>query len=85
MCASRLFCTLFDVTVRISRVKEVHTHQFDALAVYHDRGCDGSFVDVFGIDKFLPPLLVKHNSNSVFVVVFSCSHEYVFVMCLPDF
>ena len=23
--------------------------------------------------------------NTVFVVEFSCSHEYVFVMCLPDF
>ena len=30
-----------DVVVRISRVGEVHTHQFDALAVYHDRGGDG--------------------------------------------
>ena len=27
--------------VSISRVGEVHTHQFDALAVYHDRGGDG--------------------------------------------
>ena len=43
-----------DVMVRIPRVGEVHTHQFDALAVDH-----------------------------VFVVMFSCTHEYVFVMCLP--
>ena len=30
-----------DVMVRMSRVREVHTHQFDALAAYHDRGGDG--------------------------------------------
>ena len=30
-------------------------------------------------------VLVQHNSNSEFVVVFHCSHEYVFVMCLPIF
>ena len=75
----------FDVMVRISRVGEGHTHQFDALAVYHDRGGDGPFVDVFGINSSLPPLLVQHNSNAVCVVVFSYSHEYVFVMHLPDF
>ena len=39
------------------------------------------FVDVFDISNFVPPLLVQHNSNSVFVI-FSCSHEYVFVVCL---
>ena len=70
-----------DVVVRISRVGEVHTHQFDALAVYHDRGGDGPFVDVLSIDNSLPPLLIQHNSNTVFVVVFTCFHEYVFVMC----
>ena len=50
--------------VRISRVEEVHTHQFDELAVYHDRGGDGPFVDVFSIYNSLPPLLVQHNSNT---------------------
>ena len=74
-----------DVMVRMSRVREVHTHQFDALAVYHDRGGDGPFVDVLGVNNSLPPLLVQHTSNAVFVVVFSCSHENVFVICLPDF
>ena len=29
----------------------------------------------------LPPLLVQHDTNAVFVVVSSCTHEYVFVMC----
>ena len=38
--------------------------QFDALAVDHDCGGDGLFVDVFGIYIFLPLLLVQHNSNS---------------------
>ena len=63
-------------TIRISRVAEVNTHQFDALVVYHDRGSDGPFVDVFGIDNLLPQLPVQHNSNSVFVAIFSCTHEY---------
>ena len=63
--------------VRISRVEEVHTHQFDALAVNHDRGGDGPLVDVFSIYNSLPPLLVQHNSNTVFVVVFSCSRTCV--------
>ena len=58
------------MVVRISRVGEVHTHQCDVLVVYHDRGSGGSFVDVIGIDKFLPPILVEHNSNAVFVVIF---------------
>ena len=35
-----------DVVVRISRVVEVYTHQFDALAVDQDCGGDGTFVDV---------------------------------------
>ena len=72
------FVHYFDVMVRISRVGEVHTHH-DALAVYFDRGGDGPFVDVLSINNSLPPLLVQHNSNTVFVVVFSCSHEYVCV------
>ena len=78
------FVHFLDVMVRISRAKEIHTHQFDALAVYHDRGGDGPFVDVFSINYSLPPLLVQHNSNAEFNVVFPCSHEYVFVVCLPD-
>ena len=75
----------FDMMVRIYRVREEHTHQFVALAVYHDRGSDGPFVDVFSINNSLPPLLVQHNSKTLCVVVSSCSHEYVFVTCLPDF
>ena len=34
-----------DVMVRIPQVGEVHTHQFDALAVDHDCGGDGPFVE----------------------------------------
>ena len=79
------FVHFFRCEVSISRVVEVHTHQFDALAVYHDRGGDGPFVDVLSVKNSLPPLLVQHDSNTVFVVVFSCHHEYVFVICLPDF
>ena len=79
------FVHFLDVMVRIHRVGEVHTHQFDALAVDHDCGGDGPFDDVFSVNNSLPPLLVQHNSNAVFVVVSSCSHENVFMMCLPDF
>ena len=43
------------VMVRIPRVVEVHTHQFDVLSVNHDRGSDGTFVDVFGLDNSLIP------------------------------
>ena len=64
------FVHFFDVMVSISRVEEVHTHQFDELAVHHDRGSDGPFVDVFSINNSLPPLLVQLYSNTVFVVVF---------------
>ena len=71
--------------VRILRVGEVHTHQFDALAVDHDCGGDGTFVDVFSVNSSLLPLLVQHDSNAVFVVTSSCTHECVFVMCLPCF
>ena len=45
--------------VRISRVGEVHTHQFDALAVDQDCGGDGTFVDVFSVNYSLLPLLVE--------------------------
>ena len=41
--------TFFDVVVRISRVGEVRTHQFDALVVYLDRCNDDPFVDVLGV------------------------------------
>ena len=36
------FVHFFAVMVRISRVGEVYTHQFDALAVDHDCGGDGT-------------------------------------------
>ena len=42
-----------DVVVRISRVGEVYTHQFDALAVDHDCGGDGTLVDVFSVNLVL--------------------------------
>ena len=79
------FVNLLNVMVRIPRVGGVHTHQFDVLSLNHDRGSDGTFVDVFGVDDSLPPPFVQHKSDSVFVVVFSRSHENVFVMCLPYF
>ena len=59
------FVHFFDVMVRISRVGEAHTHQFDALVVYHDRGSDDPFVDVSSVNNSSPPLLVQHNSNTV--------------------
>ena len=71
-----------DVVIRIFRVWEVHTHQFDVLTVYQDRGNDGTLVDVLSVNNSFPPPFVQHNSDSVFVVVFSSSHEDVFVMCL---
>ena len=37
------------------------------------------------VHNSLPPLLVQHDSNAVFVVISSCTHENVFVMCLPYF
>ena len=42
-----------------------------------------SLMYLLSIEDSLSPLLVQLNSNSEFVVVFPCSHEYVFVMCLP--
>ena len=48
----------------------MHTHQIDALAVYHDRDDDAPFVDVFGANHSLSPLLVQHNFSVVFVFVF---------------
>ena len=43
------------------------------------------FVDVFSVNCSLSPLLVQHDTNAVFIVVSSCTHEYVLVMCLPYF
>ena len=34
---------------------------------------------------FLSPLPVQQNANSVFVVIFACSHEHVFLVCFPNF
>ena len=62
------------MVVCISRVGAVHAHQFDALVVDHDCGGDGTFVDVFSDNDYLPPLLVQHDSNAVFVVISSCTH-----------
>ena len=64
-----------DVMVRILRVEEVYTHQFNALAVDNDCGGDGAFVDVFGVNNSLPPLLVQHNSNAGDV-------SPIFLLCL---
>ena len=64
-----IFCVLLDrsvhfsdVVVRISRVGEANTHQFDALAVDHDCVGDGTFVDVFSANYSLHPLLVLHDT-----------------------
>ena len=59
LCASRSSCTFFDVVFRISRVGEIYTHQFDALAVDHDCGGDGTLLDVFCVNYSLFPLLVQ--------------------------
>ena len=53
------FVHLLNVMVRIPRVGEVHTHQFDVLSVNDDRGSDGTFVDVLGVDDSLPPPCVS--------------------------
>ena len=79
VCFSIVVC-IFRRVGRISRVVEVHNHQFDTLVVYHDRGGGGPFDDVF-----VPPLLVQDNDNSVFVIVFSCSRKHVLVICFPNF
>ena len=83
VCLDR-FVHLLNVTVRIFRVGEVHTHQFDVLSVNQDRGSDGTFVDVFGVDDSLPPPSVQHDSDSVFVVEFSDPMKMC-VVCLPYF
>ena len=77
------FVHLLNVVTRKFRVWEVHTHQFDVLAVYQDRGSDGTFIDALNVNNSFPPPFVQNDSNPVFVVLFSSSHEDVFVMCLP--
>ena len=79
------FLQCFSIALYIFNVVVCKSRVGDALVVYHDRGSDNPFVDVFGFDNLLPPLPVQHNSNSVFVVVFSCSHESVFWVRLPNF
>ena len=51
-----------DVMIRISEVGEIHTHQFDALAVDHDCGGDGTLVDVFHFlfSKIPTPCLLSY-------------------------
>ena len=77
------FVHLLDVVIRIFRVWEVHTHQIDVLTVDQDRGLDGTLVDVFGVNNSFSPHFVQHDPNSMFVIVFSSSHEDVSVLRLP--
>ena len=77
------FVHLFDVVVRIFRVWEIHTHQINATAVDQDRCFDGALIDVIGVNNSFSPPSVQHDSNSVFVLVLSSTHEDVVVMCLP--
>ena len=70
--------------VRIPRVGEAYTHQQYMLFVDRDRRSYGAFaVVVCPIDTF-SPLLVHQNSNSVFVLEFSSSHEYVCPCCVSQ-
>ena len=78
------FVHLFDVVVRVLRVWEIHAHQFNTTSVDHDRCFDGALTDVIGVDNSFPPPSVQHDSNSVFVLVFSSTHEDVVVMCFPN-
>ena len=80
MCFLIVLYIFSKVVIRIFEWK-VHTHQLDVLTVHQDRGSDVAFVDVLIVDDSFPPPFVQHNSNSVFVVVFSSSHEDVFKMC----
>ena len=77
------FVHLLDVVIRIFRVWVVHTHQIDVLTVDQDRGLDGTLVDVLGVNNSFSPPFVQHDPNSMFVIVFSSSHEDVFVLRLP--
>ena len=72
------------MVVRILRVWEVHTHQVNATAVDHDRCFDAALIDVVGVDNSFPPPSVQHDSNSVFVLVFSSTHEDVVMMRFPN-
>ena len=74
-----------NVMVSIHRVGKVHTHQLDAMMVDRDRRRNGPFVDVLSVIDSFSSFLVQQKSNSVFVVICSCSHENVFLVCLPNF
>ena len=67
----------------IFRVWQVHTHQFDVLTLNQDRGSNDTLVDVLDVNNSFPPYFVQYDSNTVFVIVFSSSHEDVFVTCFP--
>ena len=69
------FVDRLNVVVRIFWAEKVNTHQFDVLSVHQDRGGDGTFVDVLNVDVSCPAPFVQHNSDSVFVVEFSTSHQ----------
>ena len=77
------FVHLLDVVIRIFREREAHTHQIDVLTVDQDRGLDGTLVDVLGVNDSFSPPFVQHDPNPMFVVIFSRSHEDVFVLRLP--
>ena len=74
-----------DVMVRISRVGEVHTHQFDALAVDHDCGGDGTFVDVFSSKILCLRFLFSMIPRPCFLSYFPAPMNIVFMMCLQYF
>ena len=88
-CSSFFFDLFYDLLVSFFESRfffsDFCPYQLGALMVDHNRCFDVPFADVLSIDDFLSPLLVRLNLSSVFVVVFSYSHEDVFVMCLPDF
>ena len=50
MCFSMVFVHLFDLVVRVFRVWEVHTHQFNTTAVDYDRCFDGALADVICVE-----------------------------------
>ena len=56
--------------VRISRVREVNTHQHDFLLVDRDQCCNSTFVDVCSPRDLSSPLHVQKYSNTVFVLEF---------------
>ena len=69
------FVDRLNVVVRIFWAEKIHTRQFDVLSVHQDRGGDGTFVDVLNVDVSFPAPFVQHNSDCVFVVEFSTSHQ----------